>query len=176
MLATAVAGFLASVGLLKAGLLQMWLRYPLSVLVAWGVFLYLVRQWAQREHASVHVDEELGRPGLEGDDASAERKSVWPGRAPESTVRRGDRSGCLDLLDLGGMIEPDAEGCLVFLAIVIVVGLAIGAVVAIGGLIMEAETLLATMASLMIAGILLQSYAPEAHSIGAVWRYLRAAH
>ncbi len=96
------------------------------------------------------------------------------------------------------------------LAAVIIIGLAVGAVLAIGGLIMQAETLLAevlldtvlvsafyrrlrrkepdwwlhgmvrqtikpvlaTMGCLMVTGLLLHHYAPEAHSVGEAWRQL----
>ncbi|MDR3403597.1 MAG: hypothetical protein P4L99_13950 [Chthoniobacter sp.] len=137
MLATAMAGFLASVGMLKLGLAQMWLRYPLAVLVAWGVFLLLVRQWAERERASIRVDEELAR--LESESESVERKSIWPDRAPETSLGRRSRWWeFLDFPDVG-----DAEGCLVFLVAIIIIALAIGAVMAIAGLIIEAETVLA---------------------------------
>ena len=43
--ATGAAGFLASFALLRAGLSLMWLRYALSVLAAYAVFLLLLRLW-----------------------------------------------------------------------------------------------------------------------------------
>jgi len=206
MLATAMAGFLASAGMLKLGLWRMWLRYPLAVLVAWGVFLLLVRCWAENERASLRVDEELARIESEEHDASAERKSIWPGSPPETSVGRSSR-----WWDFFDWPDGDAEGCLVGLAVIIVLALAIGAVMAIGGLIMEAETVLAevlldtvlvsafyrrlrrkepdwwlhgmlrqtvkpvlaTMGCLMVAAWLLHYYAPEAHSISAVWQHWR---
>jgi len=137
MLATAMGGFLASAGMLKLGLIQMWQRYPLAVLAAWSVFLVLVRGWAERERESIRVDEELAR--MESENVSVERKSIWPGRAPETSVGRGSRWwDFLDLPDVG-----DAEGCLVFLVAIIIIALAVGTVITIGGLIMEAETVLA---------------------------------
>ena len=42
---TGLAGFLASFALLHAGLTRMWLRYPVSVLFAYAVFLLLLRLW-----------------------------------------------------------------------------------------------------------------------------------
>ena len=43
--ATGAAGFLVSFALLHAGVTRMWLRYPVAVLVAYGVFLLLLRVW-----------------------------------------------------------------------------------------------------------------------------------
>jgi hypothetical protein len=43
--ATGAAGFVASFVLLHLGLWRMWVRYPLAVLFAYGVFLLLLRVW-----------------------------------------------------------------------------------------------------------------------------------
>jgi len=43
--ATGAAGFLVSFALLHLGVARMWLRYPLAVLAAYGVFLLLLRIW-----------------------------------------------------------------------------------------------------------------------------------
>src|ERR687894_2311887 len=55
LLATGCAGFLVSFLLLRAGLTQMWLRYPLAILCAYAVFLLLLRLWlaAQSRRKSV---------------------------------------------------------------------------------------------------------------------------
>lgn len=45
LLLTGGAGFLCSYALLHAGLARMWLRYPVSILVAYCVFLLLLRLW-----------------------------------------------------------------------------------------------------------------------------------
>ena len=42
---TGLAGFLASYALLHAGVSRMWLRYPVAVLLAYAVFLLLLRLW-----------------------------------------------------------------------------------------------------------------------------------
>ena len=59
VLATGVAGFLASVSLLHLGLEKMWIRYPLAVAVSYGVFFLLLRVWIsyQQRGASVAGDE-----------------------------------------------------------------------------------------------------------------------
>jgi hypothetical protein len=43
--ATGAAGFLASFGMLHVGVSRMWLRYALAVLLAYAVFLLLLRLW-----------------------------------------------------------------------------------------------------------------------------------
>ncbi|MBA3246740.1 MAG: hypothetical protein ACR2GW_15390 [Pyrinomonadaceae bacterium] len=45
LLLTGCAGFLVSFVLLRAGLTQMWLRYPVAILAAYAVFLLLLRVW-----------------------------------------------------------------------------------------------------------------------------------
>ena len=45
LLLTGLAGFLVSFVLLRAGVTAMWLRYPVAILVAYGVFLILLRVW-----------------------------------------------------------------------------------------------------------------------------------
>lgn len=50
--ATGAAGFLVSFALLHAGVTRMWLRYPVAVLVAYGVFLLLLRVWLHLQRHS----------------------------------------------------------------------------------------------------------------------------
>ena len=45
LLLTGSAGFLASFALLRFGVSSMWLRYPVAIAVAYGVFLLLLRVW-----------------------------------------------------------------------------------------------------------------------------------
>ena len=45
LLLTGLAGFLVSFVLLRIGLSAMWLRYPIAILFAYGVFLILLRVW-----------------------------------------------------------------------------------------------------------------------------------
>ena len=45
LLLTGLAGFLVSFILLRLGVSAMWLRYPFAILVAYGVFLILLRVW-----------------------------------------------------------------------------------------------------------------------------------
>ena len=141
LLVTGGAGFVASLILLKCGLGQMWLRYPLAVLAAWGVFLALVRAWAERERANFRLDEQLSEthpPESASSDAlSAPAKSVMDKPRPKRAWN------WWDWLDLGDLISVDAEGCLVVVALGLLVAALAGAVVAVIGLIGEAEVLLA---------------------------------
>src|ERR1051325_9223462 len=50
--ATGAAGFLVSFALLHMGVARMWLRYPLAVLAAYGVFLLLLRIWLHLQRRS----------------------------------------------------------------------------------------------------------------------------
>src|SRR6267142_6409323 len=45
LLFTGLAGFLTSFSLLHLGIPWMWLRYPISILLAYCVFLLLLRLW-----------------------------------------------------------------------------------------------------------------------------------
>ena len=56
LLLTGGSGFLCSFVLLRAGLSQMWLRYPLAIITAYCVFLLLLRLWlgAQRRWGESH--------------------------------------------------------------------------------------------------------------------------
>lgn len=45
LLLTGLSGFLASFVLLRLGIYEMWLRYPVAILFAYGVFLILLRMW-----------------------------------------------------------------------------------------------------------------------------------
>jgi hypothetical protein len=140
LLATGTAGFVASVLLLKGGVLQMWLRYPLAVLLAWAVFLALVRAWAERERENFRLDEHLGEITPPENDPSVanqpDGESVFDQPRPKRAWRWLD---WLDVPDIG----LDAEGCLVGIAFAVLVAALVGAVVAVAGLIGEAEIVLA---------------------------------
>ncbi len=45
LLLTGVSGFLVSAALLGAGVALMWVRYPVAILLAYAVFLLLLRFW-----------------------------------------------------------------------------------------------------------------------------------
>ena len=58
LLLTALSGFLTSFLLLSQGVLKMWLRYPVAIVVAYGVFLGLLALWVwlQRNSGEAEPD------------------------------------------------------------------------------------------------------------------------
>ena len=140
LLATGGAGFVASVMLLKGGVSQMWLRYPLAALIAWAVFLALVRAWAERERESFRIDEHLGEIAPPENDPSAADEAGGESALDKPRHKRAWR--WLDWLDVPD-IGLDAEGCLVGIVFVVLIAALAGAVVAVAGLIGEAEVVLA---------------------------------
>jgi hypothetical protein len=55
LLFTGLAGFLTSFSLLHAGVPWMWLRYPISILFAYCVFLLLLRFWLTLHRTRIHT-------------------------------------------------------------------------------------------------------------------------
>ena len=198
LLLTATAGFISSRAMLKWGLDAMWLRYPLAVLIAWSVFLLLVRIWAERERDNA----------IDWNDEPARRVDL-----PTSRIRlepSGGKIRWLEFIDVPDL-SVDGEGCL--FGLVVLLGLvALGWTVGmLAGLIAEADSLLAevlldavlvaafyhrlrrlkprwwlagavrqtrgpvigAIVFLMIFGLIAHRYAPEAKSIGGVWKELR---
>jgi hypothetical protein len=138
--ATGAAGFLTSFALLHAGVWRMWLRYAAAVLVAYLVFLLLLRLWLFLQGRDLNIDLDLdlfqtdaggytgggAAPdsfGGGGDFAGGGASGGWGGgaggglRAAAPSVDAGGASGggggggLLDSIDLG----VDDEGCVFFL-------------------------------------------------------------
>ena len=127
---TGAAGVGASWGLLKAGLLQMWARYSLAVLLAWGVFLALVWCWMQVERRYFTADEQMAE--------------LLKGRDPKEAMERlkNDDFSVLDWFD-GVPDFTDSEGCAVLSVAVIVLGLIFFTIGAIFNVLMGAPILFA---------------------------------
>jgi len=117
ILFTGLAGFGISFSLLKAGLSVMWLRYPLSVLGAYGIFLVLIRLWVEIERR--HFEAAEVKIDFEGDDE------------PESRNISTSRSSWVDWLDFSPDFAFD-EGCLPAILIAAILGLLVLVVSAIG--------------------------------------------
>ena len=103
LIITGLCGFLVSYGLLRLGVDHMWLRYPVAVLVAYGILLGLIRMWV-----------ELERSRFDPSDADLQALAKQqPNRLPRLTA--GHR--WLDWLDLphfGDIGDGDlGEGCLI---------------------------------------------------------------
>ncbi|MFA6562957.1 MAG: hypothetical protein WCV00_13690 [Verrucomicrobiia bacterium] len=187
LLATGGVGFLASAGMLWLGVHEMWIRYPVAVLLAYIAFVALIRLWAEGERSRTDANRELEKIA-----AAAADHQPPP-----------DRSGWewLDALNYG---PPDFdEGCLP----VLVVGALLALVVALSAVVCAAPGLLAEVfldvvlvaalykrlsrierrhwlatairrtwmpafsaaVVLALAGALMQALVPEARSIGQVW-------
>ena len=102
---TLAAGFLASVAMVHLGLVQMHVRYPLAVAVAYATFLWMLRGWLRRQAILSQLSEDpegLLVPGAAafgmaafGDKLAAEEKSRRPKASSGSSW--GDFSGIGDV-------------------------------------------------------------------------------
>jgi hypothetical protein len=153
---TGLAGFGISFFLLKSGVGDMWLRYPVAVLGAYGVFLLLMRAWVEVEQ--VHIDPE-----------DPEVIEAIEKGAPEPVKASSDSGNWLDALDLTNLDFFDAEGCLPMILIGVVVGL-IGLVITalVGAPLLLAEVFV----DLLLAGILYRRLkrAADEHWLGTCIR------
>ncbi len=185
--------------MLKTGLVAMWLRYPLAVLFGWAVFLLLVSLWAKRERKKMRVEEELANLGPRDECFDTE---TAPGVFDELKPRLRWLDW-LDVPDLEGCLVVLAAMALMIAlagAIATIVGLIMQAEVVLAEALLDAllisalnkrlhrlqpqwwlegtmrQTIVPVLCAvvlLMAGGYLLQDYAPEASSIGAVWRHWR---
>ena len=222
---TALAGALTSFAMLHAGIEQMWLRYAVAVLVAYGAFLLLLRLWLWLQKRSLDIDLPHLDFGSSGGSGGGGGASGWQGgggnfggggasgswennavaaslsssSSPPSTSSGGSSS-------FADIISFDAdEGILVVIAIVALLAgliatlyvvytapallaeiLVDGALVA--GLYKRVKKVeqknwlgsavrltiipaLLVAVFVTIAGFALQAAAPEARSIGEVWKH-----
>lgn len=136
---TGLVGFGISAVLLKSGLTAMSIRYPLSVLGAYAVFLGLIRLWAEFERRRFDPEDPVILGAFEEAD-----EPVKP------SLDKSD-SRWWDWLDVGGDFLPSDEGCLPALLIGAIIGLLALLVVAIGA----APVLIAEVfIDVVLAGIL----------------------
>lgn len=201
---TGLAGFFASFLMLRAGLEKMWLRYPLATLAAWLVFLALMRLWAEFERRALPLDGDAATmlDGDDpGDPADGRREGDWSlgdWLDLASHVDAGfvdDEAGCalwLILLVGGTLLVFSIAGVLTILlgapALVAEVFLDAVLVAALyrrvrhldrrwwlaGALRRTIGPVACTALALMCAGFAMQIVAPDAKSIGGVWRHLHS--
>ncbi len=79
---TGMAGFAISAGLLHLGLVHMWLRYPLVVVAAYGVFLLLLRGWVELEKRDFdpqpgEIEDSIRETPVGGDEPIYSRRGSW---------------------------------------------------------------------------------------------------
>lgn len=141
ILVTALAGLGISFGLLRAGVTSMGVRYPLSVLASYALFLGLIRIWVEVE-----------KRRIDPEDAELKAAITGANEPPRVTFDSSGSSGWSRVLD--GLDIPsgvDGEGCLGILVFGFIVGLAVVLFALIG----EAPVLLAEVfIDVALAGLL----------------------
>lgn len=164
LLLTGLAGFLTAVALLHLGLTRMALRYPLAIVVAYGVFLILLRLWLglhrardERRRTTADFDPsgldvrlpDLGGGGGAGPGGFGGGRfggggagGSWGARLPVAAGEAGQGGGGGWDLDL----DVD-EGW----AVIVAVAAALGALLAVGYVIYAAPALLA---EILLDGVL----------------------
>jgi hypothetical protein len=190
------AGFLASYGLLKLGLDQMALRYPLAVGIAYLVFFLLLRLWL-----TLQSDPEDSLDGLDlavdAAEAGLDVASSFGSSAPKPVSKLSGPS-----LDVG---VPDFDEGIFLVVIAAVAAVVLGAVfyviylaplllaeVLVDGVLLVAFykrlkrpepehwalcavrrtwiPAIIVAVTFFFAGVIFQSLAPDARSIGGVWK------
>lgn len=118
---TGLASLVVSLELLRAGLVEMWVRYPIAVLAGYGVFIGLLRLWLEFERSRFNpradeVENAVAPPPLRLSE------SAWE--------ERRSRTRWYDYLDFPDVFDLD-EGCAVMFLLgilVALIGLAVFAV------------------------------------------------
>lgn len=132
LLLTGLAGFGISFVLLHAGMGDMWLRYPLAVLGAYGVFLLLMRLWVEIERHQFDPNDPELLAALEKDRP-----------VPVLTDQKKGKSSWLDWLDLPTDLIPGDEGCLGGIIVLALVGVVIGLIALLLSVLAAAPALIA---------------------------------
>ena len=111
LLITGAAGFLISYGMLRAGVLHMWIRYPVAVLVSYALLLGLIRIWVEIERARFDpLDADIEGTSVDCD-------------GPRFASLRGSDGSWFDWLDLPSPDLDWGEGCLAAIVLMVLVGL-----------------------------------------------------
>ncbi|MCA1615801.1 MAG: hypothetical protein LC800_17210 [Acidobacteria bacterium] len=171
LLLTGGAGFLCSYALLHAGLARMSVRYPVSILVAYCVFLLLLRVWLAAQGRRRGSGSDFGgggdfagggaggdwaQPGDAGG-IDANPAGMSPGLTGGDAGGSGSGGGLLDSLDfnLDLDLDFDGEGCGVLLALVALVAAAVAGLVVSVYVVYAAPALLAEILvdGLLVAGL-----------------------
>ena len=114
---TGAIGFFISFLLLHLGVAEMWIRYPVAVLGAYGAFLALLRVWVEIERSRFDPDAADLKAVL--DDSRELEES--PGSVLKHSIQ--DKSSWLDSLDFPNLDFFDAdEGCVGAMLLAAVLG------------------------------------------------------
>ena len=226
LLLTGLAGFLVSFTLLRLGVSAMWLRYPVAILFAYGVFLILLRVWLSLSRPRewyledvidttlevVTESTDAGGAGFSGgaDFAGGGAGGSWGQSVSTITTTKSSVSTFTSTKSSGSSgfsfdLDLD-EGLWVLIAVVALLGAVIAAFyvvyiapillaeilldgVLLAGLYKQVKSIehrhwlrsalrrTALPAGIIvvfftIAGYAMQRAAPEAHSIGEVWKHI----
>ena len=196
--ATGAVGFLFSYGMLHWGVDRMAVRYPAAVLLAYGVFLFMLRAWAdtrepaRRRSLLERIDVDLPNSGGSSHSAAAGHS---PAAHPTSGAKGGGLGGGLSLdLDDGLFLLIAAVGLasvLISAVWVLWITPSLFAEVALDAALVTGlyrrvrpseqrwwvrsavaytwAPLLLAMLMLSVCGCAMQALAPDARSIGGVW-------
>lgn len=91
LLVTGLLGGTVSSGLLPAGVLPMWIRYPVAVLVAYAVMEALVRLWIEIEQCRFDPEDPVVREAIrkvDERDLVAEAETSGPEDAAADMTRK----------------------------------------------------------------------------------------
>ena len=145
---TGLCGFLISYALLRFGVDHMWLRYPIAVVLAYGILLGLIRAWVELERSRFDPDDaEIKLAVARGEETGRDQHHFQP------------RDSWLDWLNFPdfGAFDFD-EGCLPVILVAVVLALAAVLIATVAG------------APLLIAEVFL-----DAFLISVLYRRLRIA-
>lgn len=105
LLVTGGVGFLTSAGLLRLGVSEMWIRYPIAVLIAYAVFVSLIRLWAEAERNRADAHRELERiDGADADHRPFPDSSGWEWLDGANLCPSQLDEGYLPVLVLGALL------------------------------------------------------------------------
>jgi hypothetical protein len=172
----------------------MWARYPIAILIAYCVFLLLLRVWLWVHGRQLNVDLHESVLDLIPDDPGSVR------------ISHSDGGGNFSALDVFGFNPDLEEGCLIVVALIVLIGglvaslyivyiaPALLAEILIDGVLLVGlyrrvkhieqrhwlqaairRTLLPALLCALcfaVAGYAMQQAVPEAHSIGDVWKHI----
>jgi hypothetical protein len=111
LILTGSAGLVVSVALLRFGLERMWIRYPVAVFAAYGVFLGLIRLWVEFEKSRFDPQTDAVQKALK--EAQAKYEPSWSSGH--------DTGSWFDWLDIPNVFDFD-EGCLPVLLVAALIG------------------------------------------------------
>jgi hypothetical protein len=133
LLCTGLSGFLVSFALLHLKVFQMWIRYPIAILIAYCVFLLLLRLWLWAHGRQLKADFDLSasdfipsgesgspdfEPGGGGDFGGAGSGGSWGESVAPSSVASSNSS----VSDGIGFDLDLEEGWLIVVALIALIG------------------------------------------------------